>query len=1256
MDQENSLPMHLLIDLQACQSLVHGKRGIGIYAKSLVSALIRQAGGRRISFLINGDMQESAIELRRELLANVDPQDIHVWNAPLPRNTRDEGNAWRIEASQVVRDAVIASIAPDCFLLVSSFEGWVDDCICSLPSADSGVATAAVVYDLIPYTYPDIYLREPRLRNWYLSVLRSLSKADVLLAISDSSRREVVDALEYAPDRALNISAAVDERYAPMVMPEHAGRELRTKLKLNKPFVMYTGGIDHRKNIDLLIEAFAMTGGFATSHQLAIVCSVQSEESERLYALARRVGLASDALVLTGFVPDEDLLALYRLCELFVFPSWHEGFGLPVLEAMSVGAPVIASKTSSLPEVIGPDGEGFDPRDKHSIADTIIRVLSDDELRGRLASNGLARSKEFSWERTATQAWKGIEMAVGARRAAASPVDQAVTRRGKPKLAYLSPLPPQQSGIADFSAELLPELMAHYDIELIVDNADRATHLDGLVLPVRDVHWFLANAKHFDRVLYHFGNSEFHAHMFDVLAKVGGTVALHDFYLGNLHHWMQDTGRSPGVWQRALYEGYGYHALKMLGETVDRNVTAFKFPCNWSVVAGADGVIVHSAHSRELANEWYGNDQTKRFAQIPHLRKVQNEVDRAGARRALGLDDRQLVVATFGMLSANKCNESLLEAWLSSFSDRADCKLVFVGRAADSAWEKMLHERVKAAGVRNVVITGFADKETYRRWLASADIAVQLRRQSRGEASGAVLDCLAWGLPTIVNAHGSLAELPSNAAITLEDEFRVEDLAASIGKLIDSKAARSALAQAGRDYLERLHDPAHVAKQYSLAIDAFHEHSSRRILQRAVDRLSAIHSTVDPTNVDRNAVALGLSSLLGPAAPCRQLLLDVSELVRKDAGSGIQRVVRSILSELLMQGQNSWRIEPVYANADGVYRYARRFTCTFLGCPETTLGDDPIDVSHGDVFVALDLAPVDVLAASELFSSLKTKGVEIVFVLYDMLPLAHPEWFPPNATEIFGPWYRTVAAAADRIVAISRSVADEFANWLPSTARQRPLELSWFHLGGDVHASMPSRGMSVEEEEQLRRLRQKENVVLMVGTIEPRKGHGQALEAFEKLRARNVDAQLVIVGKQGWCVEQLVERLGHQVVASGCVTWFSTASDELLDHLYDLASLLLVASRGEGFGLPIIEAAMRGITVLARDLPVFREVGGDGILYFAGESADDLAQSIERSLAAVRHGTISSQSGVTVNSWATSAKQFLDAVTGKSSHKTWSPG
>lgn len=116
---------------------------------------------------------------------------------------------------------------------------------------------------------------------------------------------------------------------------------------------MYTGGIDHRKNIEGLIKAWSeLPMQLRRTHQLAVVCHANENDKLRLYDLAASFGLKDCDLVLTGFVPDEDLLLLYNACELFVFPSWHEGFGLPALEAMQCGKPVLAANRASLPEVV----------------------------------------------------------------------------------------------------------------------------------------------------------------------------------------------------------------------------------------------------------------------------------------------------------------------------------------------------------------------------------------------------------------------------------------------------------------------------------------------------------------------------------------------------------------------------------------------------------------------------------------------------------------------------------------------------------------------------------------------------------------------------------------------------------------------------------------------------------------------------------------------------------------------------------------
>ena len=134
------------------------------------------------------------------------------------------------------------------------------------------------------------------------------------------------------------------------------------------------------------------------AHQLAIVCAIQDQDRRRLLEIAETGGLSRQEIVMTGFVPEDDLVALYSLCELFVFPSWHEGFGLPALEAMWCDAPVIASNRSSLPEVVGLEDALFDPMDDQSITDAMQRGLTDERFRKKLIANAKKQRVKFSWD------------------------------------------------------------------------------------------------------------------------------------------------------------------------------------------------------------------------------------------------------------------------------------------------------------------------------------------------------------------------------------------------------------------------------------------------------------------------------------------------------------------------------------------------------------------------------------------------------------------------------------------------------------------------------------------------------------------------------------------------------------------------------------------------------------------------------------------------------------------------------------------
>ncbi len=185
--------------------------------------------------------------------------------------------------------------------------------------------------------------------------------------------------------QVVNVSAACDQRFQEHDVLEKESISVRQRYKLNRPFIMYTGGIDPRKNIEGLIRAFSqLPKSIRKTYQLAIVCSIQPESRLALESLSKEHSLDGDDVIFTGYVSDNDLVVLYHLCEVFVFPSWHEGFGLPVLEAMSCGAPVIGSNTSSIPEVINLDEALFDPFDEVSIATKIAQVLTDPDFRKRL--------------------------------------------------------------------------------------------------------------------------------------------------------------------------------------------------------------------------------------------------------------------------------------------------------------------------------------------------------------------------------------------------------------------------------------------------------------------------------------------------------------------------------------------------------------------------------------------------------------------------------------------------------------------------------------------------------------------------------------------------------------------------------------------------------------------------------------------------------------------------------------------------------
>jgi glycosyltransferase involved in cell wall biosynthesis len=1203
--------MRIVIDMQGAQA-ENRTRGIGRYTHALARAIVRNRGDHEVVLALNGLFPETIQPIRAVFQGLLPQENIRIWHAPGPLNQTDVANSWRRQTAELTREAFLASLNPSVVLVSSLFEGLVDDAVTSIGVLSQTLPTAAILYDLIPLIYRSPYLDHPAAAAWYENKLAHLRRANLLLAISGSSRQEAVDHLGIPADGIVTISTAADSQFR--VLQLDAGRQsaLRQRYGLAHPYLMYTGGIDPRKNIEGLIRAYAMLpAALRQTHQLAIVCAIQPPDRARLEALAVQHGLARNELVLVGYVPEEDLVALYNLCKLFVFPSWHEGFGLPALEAMACGRAVIGANTSSLPEVIACDEALFNPFDDAAIASKLEQVLTDEAFQNKLAQHGLQQAKVFSWDNSARLAIASLEALV-ARKQQTGDLPCKLARR--PRLAYVSPLPPERSGISDYSAELLPELARHYDIEVVVQQDAVTTPWIKANCPIRTVAWFEAHATGFDRVLYHFGNSSFHQHMFKLLERFPGAVVLHDFFLSGIvaHHEFQ--GAAPGFWTDRLYAGHGYAAVRERFHTTDIKEIVWKYPCSHGVLQNAQGVIVHSNNSLQLARHWYGVGASAHWAEIPLLRVPLLEAaqSRSKARQALGFGDNDFVVCSFGLLGPSKLNHRLLDAWLASpLAAHGQCVLVFVGENPAGSYGQLIEQTISSnRQTARVRITGWVAMDTFRQYLLAADVGVQLRTLSRGETSAAVLDCMNHGLPTIVNANGSMADLPDTAVLKLPDDFFDAQLVAALTSLWQAPDRRRKLGQRAQQRIRTQHAPRACADQYFAAIEHFHSQATTSVpgLIRAIARLDSASGKAAASA----ALADAIDRSIQPALTQRQLLVDISELVQRDAKSGIQRVVRSILQEWLLHPPVGYRVEPVYATAGKPgYRYARQFTLRFLGCPADLLRDEPISYRAADVFIGLDLQPAIIPEQQHFYQAMRRQGLRVQFVVYDLLLIHLPHCFPEGGTHLFENWLKVIAQS-DGAVCISKAVALELAAWLKQFAapHDRPFDISWFHLGADTNRSAPAAGLPASADAVLQNLRARPSF-LMVGTVEPRKGHRQVLEAFESLWAQGFELNLLIVGKRGWQVDALADQLHAHPQLGKRLFWLEGISDEYLAAIYADATCLIAASEGEGFGLPLIEAAQHKLAIVARDIPVFREVAGQHAFYFAGAQQADLAEALK---------------------------------------------
>jgi glycosyltransferase involved in cell wall biosynthesis len=833
--------MRIVIDMQGAQTESRF-RGIGRYTMSFAKALVLNGPQHEILLLCNGLFPDSIEHIRTEFGEILPKENMLTWFSPFPIYASDESNDWRRGASLLIRQHFIESLKPDIVHISSMFEGYFDDAAVTLNPSAGNYLNSVILYDLIPLIHQEEYFgSNPAYQRFYMQQLDALTKADFFLAISEHTLQEATELLEIPEDRVTCIYGAADPSFRKIEIDVDEKEELFKRLGIVGKCILYTGGADIRKNLTRLIRGYtALPEATKAGYQLVLAGKMPDSVLHQLKSVVSECRLLGDRVIFTGYINEVDLRYLYNLCDIYIFPSWHEGFGLPVLEAMSCGAPVICSNNTSVIEVCGRNDATFNPLVEEEITAKLYELICNEASRTDLIKYSLERSKLFTWDRVA-----------------------------------------------------------------------------------------------------------------------------------------------------------------------------------------------------KLALEFFEQKHTQNFS-IP-------QEDRLGSRDLVQL--YSLLGGVKGYSSEQDLNQCAASISLNSFSDSLE----------------------------------------------------------------------------------------------------------------------------------------------------------------------------------------------------RRLFIDVSELYARDAGTGIQRVTRSILLELLTHPPVGWVVHPIYATPNELgYRHATKLLNKMLP-GQYHESKAFIKTQRGDIFLALDLQHQVVRSQEIYLKTLRNQGVEIYFVVYDLLPILRPNDFAENVDLIHEEWLHLICKF-DGVVCISKAVSDEFKTWASRVGSLREnFRVEWFHLGSDIDSSIPSMGIPHGADKVIEKLSEVPTF-LMVGTLEPRKGHQQTLEAFELLWNEGINVNLVIVGKRGWKTEVLSEKILNHPQLGKRLFWLQGISDEYLDKIYQVSSCLIAASYGEGFGLPLVEASAHGIPIIARDIPVFREVAGDCAYFFDGILPKDLRGAVCEWLALKESNSIPNSSFLKRLTWGKSAQQLIQAI------------
>lgn len=600
-----------------------------------------------------------------------------------------------------------------------------------------------------------------------------------------------------------------------------------------------------------------------------------------------------------------------------------------------------------------------------------------------------------------------------------------------------------------------------------------------------------------------------------------------------------------------------------------------------------------------------------------------------------------------GVVDPRKNIKKAIQAFsINSVAKERNMKFAIAGELSEAS-KADVQDCAFQFGVQDrVVLTGFVsdDKviELYRN-------AVALLFPSLYEGFGLpVLEAMCCGTAVITSNNSSLQEVAKGYAC-LVDPHHAKSISAGITKLMENPRETAQIVLSAKEYAQAFHwkrvaKTAHDAIQSLLATPKMKRsefnplvvHSE--LLQLIADQYAKYELTFrwpDALALAKEVTRLEHAEVSQGTQLGARFLFDVTvgcETLRANSGAGIIRVSVQLRRALASYGQV---IPVILKNVDG--------KCVLVKVDMDTLQEtSAIEAKAGDIYIMAEIQVRGIHVPADYPSVLQLRemGVKTYFVIYDLLPIQMPQYFQPIMRTGFYGYIDEGLRDYDGILTDSMTVADDVWQYYQTRSseigRHEPIRIGYFHLGMDSFRNI-EKGVPFAVKVAFKG---NQPVFLMVGTIEPRKGHELVLRAFSKLWRDGADVKLCIIGRVGWLTEAFVQHMKQHAEFGRKLQLFEDAGDPTLEYAYQHATALIQASEGEGFGLPIIEAACYRLPLLCSDIPVFHEIAGEHALYFKRDP-DALAKCVSEFELARQAGNVIDTSRIELLTWDDVAKRVF---------------